>query len=128
MRGLNGKEGSTFDSGPWFTCRCNLNYISEADNCIESKFLSQVNHRPESNMELARGVSLFRKSVRDSFTTKDSYGFLVDFSWKQKDFCQRCTRVFGREMPLGNWRSHLNPFDFSIQNFLHILAKPLTDQ
>ena len=29
----------------------------------------------------------------------------MDFSWKQKDFCQRCTRGFGSEMPLANLSS-----------------------
>ena len=24
----------------------------------------------------------------------------MDFSWKQKDFCQKCTRFFRSEMPL----------------------------
>ena len=32
---------------------------------------------------------------------KDLYGFLMDFSGKQKDFCQRCTRVFGVKCPSG---------------------------
>ena len=30
---------------------------------------------------------------------KDLYGFLMDFSGKQKDFCQRCTRFFGVKCP-----------------------------
>ena len=31
---------------------------------------------------------------------KNIYGFLMDFSWKQKDFCRRYKRFFGSEMPL----------------------------
>ena len=31
---------------------------------------------------------------------KDLYGFLMDFSSKQKDFCQKCTKFFGSEIPL----------------------------
>ena len=40
---------------------------------------------------------------------KDLKGFLMDFSWKQKDFCQRCTRFLGVKCP-----SMLCIFEFSI--------------
>ena len=57
--------------------------------------------RPRKAMLTSRGISLFRKSVRDSFITK---GFLRIFGGlflKKKDFCPRCTRFLGSEMPLG---------------------------
>ena len=48
-----------------------------------------------------RDISLVRKSVRDFPRQKDFYGLWMDFSWKQKDFCQKCTKFFRSEMPLG---------------------------
>ena len=48
---------------------------------------------------LSRGKSLIRKAYEIFSEQKDSYGFLMDFSSKQKDFCQRCTRFFGVKCP-----------------------------
>ena len=50
-------------------------------------------------MNYPRGTSLIGKSVRDFSEKKDLYGFLMEFSRKQKDFCQRCTRFLGVKRP-----------------------------
>ena len=41
----------------------------------------------------------WKKRTRFFSEQKDLYGFLIDFSWKQKDFCQRCTRFLGVKCP-----------------------------
>ena len=51
VRGLYGNDDSKLDSGPSFTCRRKLHYISETDKHIEIKFQWQVNLGPESNMQ-----------------------------------------------------------------------------
>ena len=40
-----------------------------------------------------------KKRTRFFSEQKDFYGFLMDFSSKQKDFCQRRTRFFGVKCP-----------------------------
>ena len=48
----------------------------------------------------ARGISLLQKKRTRFFSEQnDFYGFLMDFSSKQKDFCQRRTRFFGVKCP-----------------------------
>ena len=41
----------------------------------------------------------FKKAYEIFSQQKDFYGFLVDFSCKQKDFCQRRTKFFGVKCP-----------------------------
>ena len=41
----------------------------------------------------------FEKAYEIFPAQKDFYGFLMDFSGKQKDFCQRRTRFFGVKCP-----------------------------
>ena len=41
----------------------------------------------------------FEKAYEIFSEQKDFYGFLTDFTCKQKDFCQRRTRFFGVKCP-----------------------------
>ena len=41
----------------------------------------------------------WKKGTRFFSEQKYLYGFLMDFSWKQKDFCQRCTRFLEVKCP-----------------------------
>ena len=77
--------------------------IETVVSCISFVFESvlSIPHSPFA-MPYPRGISLLRKSVRDFFRTKGFYGFFMDFPCKQKDFCQRRTRFFWSEMPLGH--------------------------
>ena len=44
-------------------------------------------------------IHSFEKAYEIFSEQKDSYGFFMDFSCKQKDFCQRRTRFFGVTRP-----------------------------
>ena len=49
---------------------------------------------------IAIGISFIWKSMGGFLEQNCFYRFLMDFSWRQRDSCQRCTRCFENEMPL----------------------------
>ena len=51
---------------------------------------------------LCEGHFTRSKSVWGFFGTKLFYRFLMDFSWKRKDFCHKFTKISGRGMSLGS--------------------------
>ena len=60
-----------------------------------------VGSESESEEMMVRGALHSLELAYEIFSEqKDLLGFLRDFSSKQKDFCQRCTRVFVGEIPL----------------------------
>ena len=52
----------------------------------------------------------WKKRTRFFSGQKDLYGFLMNFSLKQKDFCQRCTRFLGVKCPSEPTVSYEKPY------------------
>ena len=81
-----------------------MNYL--AQGCIIGRLQAQEWVSTQAERRPIRGAfHSFEKAYEIFSEQKDFYGFLMDFSCKQKDFCQRRTRFFGVKCPSGPFAS-----------------------
>ena len=74
---------------------------------LSGVWLSKTSKYVRKYTNLRGAFHSFEKAYEIFSAQKDFYGFLMDFSGKQKDFCQRRTRFFGVKCPSQIWSNLL---------------------